>query len=39
VDLPKSLHRWLKGQAILEEDRSMKEVTMDALEEYHRRHD
>jgi hypothetical protein len=39
LDLPKSLHKWLKAQAILEEDRSMKEVTIDALENYRRKHE
>ena len=38
LDLPKSLHRWLKDQALLVEDRSMREVTIAALEEYRETH-
>lgn len=38
LDIPKSLHKWLKQQAILEEERSMKEITIEALEDYRRKH-
>jgi hypothetical protein len=34
LDLPQSLHKWLKKQAIIEEERSMKEITIEALREY-----
>lgn len=39
LDLPKSLHKWLKQQAIIEEERSMKEITIDALLEYKEKHE
>ncbi|MCS4054069.1 hypothetical protein [Salinibacter ruber] len=39
LDLPQSLHKWLKKQAIVEEERSMKEITIDALQEYRRKHE
>ena len=38
LDIPRSLHKWLKKHAILEEERSMKDVTIDALKEYRERH-
>lgn len=38
LDLPKSLHKWLKQQAIIEEERSMKEITIEALEQYREEH-
>jgi hypothetical protein len=38
VDLPKSLHEWLEEYAFYNAD-SMKEVLIEALEEYRRRHD
>ncbi len=34
LDLPQSLHKWLKKQAVIEEERSMKEITIEALREY-----
>jgi len=34
LDLPKSLHKWLKQQALIEEERSMREITIEALREY-----
>lgn len=34
LDLPKSLHKWLKKQALIEEERSMREITIEALREY-----
>lgn len=33
LDLPKSLHKWLKKQAVIEE-RSMKVMTIEALRQY-----
>lgn len=39
LDLPKSLHKHLKKQAIIEEERSMKEITIEALEDYLRKHE
>ena len=39
LDIPRSLHRWLKQQAIIEEERSMKEVTIEALQDYRRKHE
>ncbi len=38
VDLPQSLHEWLEEYAFYNAD-SMKEVLVDALQEYRRRHD
>jgi predicted GNAT superfamily acetyltransferase len=39
LDLPQSLHKRLKKQAVIEEERSMKEITIEALEDYLRRHE
>lgn len=39
LDLPQSLHKWLKQQAIIEEERSMKEITIEALRKYKREHE
>jgi len=39
LDLPKSLHKRLKQQALIEEERSMKEVTTEAIEDYLRTHE
>lgn len=38
VDLPKSLHDWLNDYAHFNAD-SMKEVLVEALQEYRQRHD
>ena len=39
LDLPKGLHKRLKQQALIEEERSMKEVTTEAIEDYLRTHE
>jgi predicted GNAT superfamily acetyltransferase len=39
LDLPRSLHKQLKKQAVIEEERSMKEITIEALQDYLRRHE
>lgn len=39
LDLPKSLHKRLKQHALIEEERSMKEVTTEAIEDYLRKHE
>ena len=39
LDLPKSLHKRLKQHALIEEERSMKEVTTEAIEDYLRTHE
>lgn len=39
LDLPKSLHKWLKQQALIEEERSMREITIEALREYKEDHE
>jgi hypothetical protein len=39
LDLPKSLHKRLKQHALIEEERSMKEVTTEAIEDYIRKHE
>jgi len=37
LDLPKSLHKRLKQHALIEEERSMKDVTTEAIEDYLRK--
>ena len=39
LDLPKSLHKRLKQHALIEEERSMREVTTEAIEDYLRKHE
>ncbi|WP_263788947.1 hypothetical protein [Salinibacter grassmerensis] len=39
LDLAKSLHKRLKRQALMEEERSMKAVTTEAIEDYLRKHE
>lgn len=39
LDLPKSIHKRLKQHALIEEERSMKEVTTEAIEDYLRKHE
>lgn len=39
LDLPKTLHKRLKQHALIEEERSMKEVTTEAIEDYLRKHE
>jgi hypothetical protein len=39
LDLPKSLHKRLKQHALIEEERSMKDVTTEAIEDYLRKHE
>ena len=39
LDLPKGLHKRLKQHALIEEERSMKEVTTEAIEDYLRKHE
>jgi hypothetical protein len=38
LDLPKSLHKRLKSHALIEEERSMKDVTIEAVRDYLQRH-
>mgnify|MGYP006289645333 CR=1 FL=1 len=37
LDLPKSLHKWLKQRAVVEEERPMREIIIEALQAYKRK--
>ena len=37
LDMPKSLHKWLKKRALIDEERPMREVTIEALRAYKRK--